>query len=74
LKAPSRNGTTHVIFEPLDLIARLVSLIPKPRVNLACFHEVFASNSNYRASVTPAKRGIGSKDKVSNEKKQMFRI
>ena len=29
LKTPWRNGTTHVIFEPLDLIARLVSLVPK---------------------------------------------
>jgi len=35
LKTPYRNGTTHVIFDPLDFIARLVALIPKPRVNLA---------------------------------------
>ena len=34
LKTPWRNGTTHVIFEPLDFISRLVSLVPKPRVNL----------------------------------------
>jgi len=57
LKTPWRNGTTHVIFEPLDLIARLVSLIPKPRVNLTRFHGVFAPNSKYRAKVTPARRG-----------------
>jgi hypothetical protein len=59
-----------VIFEPVDFIARLVSLIPKSRVNLTRFHGVFAPNSNYRALVTPAKRGRGSKDKVSDEKKQ----
>jgi hypothetical protein len=34
LKTPWRNGTTHVIFEPLDFISRLVALVPKPRVNL----------------------------------------
>ncbi len=34
LKTPYRDGTTHVIFEPLDFIARLVALVPKPRVNL----------------------------------------
>jgi hypothetical protein len=34
LKTPYRDGTTHVIFEPLDNIARLAALIPKPRVNL----------------------------------------
>ena len=57
LKTPWRNGTTHVIFEPLDFIARLVSLVPKPRVNLTRFHGVFAPNSKYRAQVTPARRG-----------------
>jgi hypothetical protein len=30
LKTPYRDGTTHVIFEPLDFIARLASLIPTP--------------------------------------------
>ena len=57
LKAPWRNGTTHVVFEPLDFISRLVSLVPKPRVNLTRFHGVFAPNSKHRAQVTPAKRG-----------------
>lgn len=33
LKTPYRDGTTHVIFEPLDFIARLAALIPKPRVH-----------------------------------------
>ena len=32
LKTPYRDGTTHVIFEPLDFIARLAALVPKPRV------------------------------------------
>ena len=53
LKTPWRNGTTHVIFEPLDFISRLVSLVPKPRVNLTRFHGVFALNSKYRALVLP---------------------
>ena len=57
LKAPWRNGTTHVIFEPLDFISRLVALVPRPRVNLTRFHGVFAPNSKYRARVTPARRG-----------------
>ncbi len=59
LKTPWRNGTTHVIFEPLDFISRLVSLVPKPRINLTRFHGVFASNSQYWMLVTPAKRGRG---------------
>ena len=67
LKTPWRNGTTHVIFEPLDFISRLVSLVPKPRVNLTRFHGVFAPNSKYRAMVTPAKRGKGKKIKTPDE-------
>lgn len=31
LKTPYRDGTSHVIFEPLDFIARLAALVPKPR-------------------------------------------
>jgi ribosomal protein S27E len=59
LKTPFRNGTTHVIFEPLDFIARLAALVPKPRVNLTRFHGVFAPNSRHRALITPAGRGKG---------------
>ncbi len=61
LKTPYRDGITHVIFEPIDFIAKLAALIPKSRVNLTRFHGVFAPNSKYRALVTPAKRGKGHK-------------
>ena len=67
LKTPYRDGTTHVIFEPLDFIARLAALVPKPRVNLTRFHGVFAPNSKHRALVTPAKRGRGSKPQARDE-------
>jgi hypothetical protein len=33
--------------------------VPKPRVNLARFHGVFAPNSKHRPHVTPARRGKG---------------
>ena len=65
LKTPYRDGTTHVIFEPLDFIARLAALVPKPRVNLTRFHGVFAPNSKHRAAVTPARRGRGNKPKAA---------
>ena len=57
LKTPYRDGTTHVIFQPLDFIAKLAALVPKPQVNLTRFHGVFAPNSQHRVQVTPAKRG-----------------
>ena len=70
LKTPYRDGTTHVIFEPLDFIARLAALVPKPRVNLTRFHGVFAPNSQHRALVTPARRGKGIKPKTANGKQE----
>ena len=57
LKTPWRDGTTHVVFEPLDFIARLAALIPRPRVNLTRFHGIFAPNSRWRARITPSRRG-----------------
>ena len=48
-------------------ISRLVSLIPKPRVNLTRFHGVFAPNSKHRVLVTPAKRGRGKKIKTPDD-------
>jgi Putative transposase len=59
LKTPYRDGTTHVIFEPLDFLARLAALVPKPRVNLTRYHGVFAPHSALRAEITPAWRGTG---------------
>ena len=56
LKTPYRNGTTHVIFEPLDFIAKLAALVPKPRVNLTRFHGVFAPHSKHRVDVTPGRK------------------
>ena len=35
---PYRDGTTAVVFEPLDFIARLAALVPTPRVNLTRYH------------------------------------
>lgn len=57
LKTPYRDGTTHVLFEPLDFMAKLAALVPKPRANLTRYHGVLAPNSQQRAQVTPARRG-----------------
>jgi hypothetical protein len=57
LKTPWRDGTTHVLFEPLDFISRLAALIPRPGINLTRYHGVFAPNSRWRAWITPARRG-----------------
>ncbi len=52
LKTPYRDGATHVILEPLDFMARLATLEPRARVNLARYHGVFAPNRQHRAPMT----------------------
>ena len=60
LKTPYRDGTTHVLFEPLDFLSRLAALVPSPGVNLTRYHGVFAPNHRLRAQIVPARRGRGS--------------
>jgi ribosomal protein S27E len=59
LKTPYRDGTTHIVLEPLDFIARLAALVPPPRMHLTRYHGVFAPHSRLRAAITPAHRGKG---------------
>jgi hypothetical protein len=59
LKTPYRDGTTHNVMEPLDLMVRLAALIPPPPMHLTRYRGVFTPHSRLRARVTPAKRGVG---------------
>ncbi|MBK7249858.1 MAG: transposase [Gammaproteobacteria bacterium] len=61
MKTPYGDGTTHIVLEPLDLMARLAALVPPPRMRLTRYHGVFAPHSKLRAAITPAHRGTGKK-------------
>jgi hypothetical protein len=50
LKTPWRDGTTHLCFEPIELMERLAAQIPKPRINLVLYAGVLAPNAKLRAS------------------------
>jgi hypothetical protein len=65
LKTPYNDGTTQLAFDPVDFIARLAALVPKPRVNLTRYHGVLAPNHRWRGLVTPARRGKSVKS-ISN--------
>ena len=55
-KQPFRDGTTHVVLDPLDFIARLAALVPRPRLNLTRFHGVFAPNCKLREHIVPRRQ------------------
>jgi hypothetical protein len=57
LKSPYRDGTTHIVLEPLDFIARLAALVPLPRVHLTRFHGVFAAHAALRAAISGESEG-----------------
>jgi len=53
LKRAWRDGTTAMIFDPVDFISKLVALIPRPRANVLRFHGVYAPHARLRARVVP---------------------
>jgi ribosomal protein S27E len=53
LKTPYSDGTTHLVFEPLELLARLASLVPPPRLNLIRYHGLLAPNCKIRHLIVP---------------------
>jgi hypothetical protein len=65
LKTPYRDGTTHVIFEPEDFVARLAALVPKPRAHLTRYHGVFAPASPDRAKIVPRTHAVAATERLS---------
>jgi len=53
LKHRWRDGTMHVICEPLELMERLAALIPPPRLNLTRYSGVLAPAAAFRPLVVP---------------------
>lgn len=51
LKTPYRIGTTHELFEPEDLGARLAALVTRPRAHLTRYYGVFAQGSPDRPRI-----------------------
>lgn len=48
-----RNGATHVVFEPLEFVAKLAALVPPPMFNLVRYHGVLSPAARWRSSIVP---------------------
>jgi hypothetical protein len=46
-----RDGTSHFLFEPIEVLEKLAALIPRPAVNLLLYHGVLASRGRRRSQV-----------------------
>ena len=53
LKRRWRDGTSHMVFEPAELLEKLVSLVPPPRGHQVRYHGVLAPCASRRARVVP---------------------
>jgi hypothetical protein len=51
-----RDGTSHVVFTPHELIEKLISLIPRPRAHLVRYHGILGPAAKEREKVVP---GLG---------------
>ena len=49
-----KDGTRAVVFDPLDFIARLAALVPRPRTHLLTYHGVLAPAAEWRDWIVPA--------------------
>jgi len=48
-----RDGTTHMLFEPVELLERLAALVPPPRFNMVRYHGVLGPAAKRRAVIVP---------------------
>jgi hypothetical protein len=53
LKKPYSDGTSHLVFSPLEFLEKLAALVPPPRAHLTRFHGVLAPHSKLRCKVVP---------------------
>ena len=57
LKRPWRDGTTAVVFERQDFIAKLAVVVPAPRAHLTRYHGVFGPAAAWRSLIVPTGNG-----------------
>jgi len=53
LKNRWRDGTTHIVFEPLEFVAKLAALVPPPRFHLVRYHGILGPCASERDRVVP---------------------
>jgi hypothetical protein len=51
LRRPWRDGTTDIVFDPVEFLGRLAVLVPRPRINLLLYYGVLGPRAAWRAEV-----------------------
>jgi hypothetical protein len=53
LRKPRKNGATHLVMTPVELLAKIASVVPPPKRPLLRLSGVLGPGSSWRASVVP---------------------
>jgi hypothetical protein len=53
LKRVWADGTSHLLFEPLEFLEKLAALTPRPRINLILYHGVLGPHARWRSRIVP---------------------
>jgi hypothetical protein len=67
------DGTTHLLFDPIERLERLAALTPRPRINLVLYDGVLGAQAAWRARLSvpattePAKEDAAERDTQSGE-------
>jgi hypothetical protein len=62
LRHPWRDGTTALVFDPVEFLGRLAVLVPRPRINLLLYHGVLGARSAWRAELVPRPPATADRD------------
>ena len=71
LKRAWSDGTTHLLFEPVEFLEKLAALTPRPAINLILYHGVLAPYARWRPDVVAYGRPEG--DAATGPKETMGR-
>lgn len=69
LKSSYSDGTTHILFDRMELVEKVIALIPPPRANLLRYHGIFGANSKIRKLIVPEVKEKKEGEGAPNKKK-----
>lgn len=72
MKKAYSDGTTHLLFSPIEFMEKLTALVPPHRIHLTRFHGVLAPHCKIRSQVVPKPEAEDAINKGIEDQKKMI--
>ncbi len=59
MKRQFSDGTTHMVFRPMEFIEKLVAIIPRPRAHQVLYHGLLAPHAMRRSEIILSAEAAG---------------